>query len=73
MDHPSMLDGDNRNNFVNVPWDCSRPAAQAARDRVLSEGGVLTDEERQRLQAAVLQLATTGGGTTGRLGPAAEA
>lgn len=42
-------------------------AAQAARKRLLTPGGRMTDEERQRIRQMLSSLAPTGGGTTGNL------
>ena len=54
-DHPTLLDGGNINNYVEVIGNMSDPNINAARDRLLSEEGLLEDGERstlvQRLQA----------------------
>lgn len=40
---------------------------QAARQRLLTPGGRLTEEERQRIQQALSAMPLNGGGTTGNL------
>lgn len=49
-----------------MPCACPH-VPQAARQRLLAPGGKLTDEERQRIQEAVLAMPLNGGGTTGNL------
>ena len=46
-EHPLMKDGDNLNNFVEVP---GRPEGAAVRSRLLREGGDFTEKERRSLQ-----------------------
>ena len=48
-DHPTVLDGDSLNNYVSVSGDMSNPGVNAARERLLTEGGLLRDGERERL------------------------
>lgn len=46
-DHPTFLDGDNINNYIEVMGNTTDPKLRAARDRILSEEGQMTDAERQ--------------------------
>lgn len=48
-DHPTFLDGDNINNYVEVMGNQSDPKINAARERLLSEEGHMTDAERQTI------------------------
>ena len=48
-DHPTLLDGNSLNNYVSVSGDMSNPGTNAARERLLTEGGLLRDGERERL------------------------
>ncbi|KAL4443451.1 hypothetical protein ABPG75_011188 [Micractinium tetrahymenae] len=64
---PTRMDGDNMNNWVAVPYSNTAPDVQAARQRLLSPGGRLPDEERQRIQEALTAMPLNGGGTTGNL------
>ncbi|KAI7843358.1 hypothetical protein COHA_003054 [Chlorella ohadii] len=68
---PTRLDGDNLNNWVAVPYANQAPEVQAARQRLLTPGGRLTDEERSRIRQLLSKLEPTGGGTTGNLSAAA--
>jgi hypothetical protein len=43
---------------------------QAARERILTPGGRLTEDEVARIREAVLALPLNGGGTTGNLSAA---
>lgn len=45
-DHPTLDDGGNINNYVEVVGNISNPKINAARDRLLSEGGLLESGER---------------------------
>lgn len=45
----------------------ARPVLQEARQRLLTPGGRLTDEERSRIRQLLSVLEPTGGGTTGNL------
>ena len=45
--HPTILDGDNINNYVEVMGNMTDPKVNAARDRLLSEAGYLTGEEQR--------------------------
>ena len=45
-DHPTLVDGGNINNYVEVMGNTSDPHVNAARKRLLSEGGKLMSEER---------------------------
>ena len=45
-DHPTLDDGGNINNYVEVVGNMSNPKINAARDRLLSEDGLLESEER---------------------------
>ncbi|KAK9846581.1 hypothetical protein WJX81_006986 [Elliptochloris bilobata] len=49
-DHPTFMDGETLNNYVEVAGDCSDPGAAAVRARLLSEEAPLTDTERARLE-----------------------
>ena len=46
-DHPLMKDGDNLNNYVEVP---GRPEGAGIRSRLLREGGDFIEKERRSLQ-----------------------
>lgn len=48
-DHPTLDDGGNINNYVEVMGNMSNPKINAARDRLLSEDGLLESEERDAL------------------------
>ena len=48
-DHPTVLDGDSLNNYISVSGDMSDPGVNAARERLLTEGGLLKEGERERL------------------------
>ena len=45
-----MQDGEHTNNYVEVVSSSKDPGAVEARERILSEGGTLTAEERRRLE-----------------------
>lgn len=45
-DHPTLDDGGNINNYVEVVGNTSDPKVNAARKRLLSEDGMLESEER---------------------------
>ena len=45
-DHPTLDDGGNINNYVEVVGNTSDPKINAARNRLLSEDGLLESEER---------------------------
>lgn len=45
-DHPTFNDGGNINNYVEVVGNMSNPKINAARERLLSEDGLLESEER---------------------------
>lgn len=53
-DLPTLFDGENTNNIVDVVPNGLSDAQLVARKRVLREGGRLTKEEAQRLRAFVL-------------------
>ena len=44
-DHPTLVDGDAINNYVEVVGNMSNPKINAARARLLSEDGLLEQEE----------------------------
>ncbi len=48
-----MQDGDNINNYIEVLGDVSDPDTNRSRDRLLSEGGELTDAERAALRKLI--------------------
>lgn len=48
-DHPTLLDGGNINNYVEVMGNMSNPKINAARERLLSEQGLLEQEERETI------------------------
>ncbi len=48
-DHPTLLDGDSINNYVEVVGNMSDPKINAARARVLSEEGLMEQEERETI------------------------
>ena len=50
LTHVFTQDGDNVNNYIEVVGDVSDPRIVEARKRLLSEGGCLTDAERQQLR-----------------------
>ena len=52
------------------PPACPPGPAQEARQRLLTPGGRLTPEEVERIQAALLAMEPTGGGSTGNLSSA---
>jgi hypothetical protein len=64
---PTRMDGDNMNNWVAVPYANQARDVQEARQRLLTPGGRLTDEERSRIRQLLSELQATGGGTTGNL------
>ena len=45
-DHPTLDDGGNINNYVEVVGNVSNATINTARDRLLSEDGLLESEER---------------------------
>lgn len=55
VDHMTMLDGDNVNNFVLVQEPDKGPEVAAARQRLRS-GGNFTEQEAQALKAALAEL-----------------
>lgn len=48
-DHPTFLDGDTINNYIEVMGNMSDSKINAARDRLLSEEGHMTEDERQAI------------------------
>ena len=48
-DHPTLLDGGNINNYVEVMGNMSNPKINAARNRLLSEEGLMEEEERNTI------------------------
>ena len=48
-DHPTLLDGGNINNYVEVMGNMSNPQINAARNRLLSEEGLMEEEERNTI------------------------
>ncbi|CAL8461831.1 g1362 [Coccomyxa elongata] len=50
-DHPTFTEGDHTNNYVDVISTSTDPAAEEARERLLSESGTLTSGERQKIEA----------------------
>ena len=48
-DHPTLLDGGNINNYVEVMGNMSNPKINAARERLLSEEGLMEKEERDNI------------------------
>ena len=48
-DHPTLDDGGNINNYVEVMGNMSSPEINAARNRLLSEEGLLETAERDSL------------------------
>lgn len=52
-DLPTFVDGDNVNNYEDVYAAGLSEAAEAARKRILADGGVLTAAEQERLLAYV--------------------
>lgn len=48
-DHPTLLDGDSINNYVEVMGNMSNPKINAARARLLSEEGLMEQEERETI------------------------
>ncbi|KAK9909066.1 hypothetical protein WJX75_006695 [Coccomyxa subellipsoidea] len=49
-DHPTFTEGDHTNNYVDVSSTTTSPAADEARERLMSETGSLIPEERQKLE-----------------------
>ena len=47
--HPTLLDGGNINNYVEVMGNMSNPKINAARNRLLSEEGLMEEEERNTI------------------------
>lgn len=45
-----MQEGDHTNNYVEVVNPVVDPAADKARERLMSEDGTLTAEERQKIE-----------------------
>lgn len=45
-----MQEGDHTNNYVDVSSTTTSPAADEARERLMSETGSLIPEERQKLE-----------------------
>ena len=54
-DHPTFLDGDNINNYIEVMGNMSDPKINAARERLLSEEGQMTDSERHAINDKLRQ------------------
>ncbi len=48
-DHPTLLDGGNINNYVEVMGNMSNPMINAARVRLLSEEGLMEPKERETI------------------------
>ena len=48
-DHPTLLDGDSINNYVEVVGNMSNSKINAARQRLLSEEGLMEQEERDTI------------------------
>lgn len=48
-DHPTLLDGASINNYVEVMGNMSYPKINAARNRLLSEEGMMKVEERDTI------------------------
>ncbi len=46
-----MQEGDHTNNYVDVISTETSPAADEARERLMSETGNLTPEEREKLES----------------------
>lgn len=46
----AMQEGDHTNNYVDVISTTTSPAADKARERLMSETGSLTPDERQKLE-----------------------
>lgn len=61
-DHPTLRDGDNVNNYVEVAYSSSDPEEWMARERILTSGTKLTDEEIERLRHIVLTELKSNGG-----------
>jgi len=48
-DHPTLLDGDSINNYVEVVGNMSNSKINAARQRLLSEEGLMEQKERETI------------------------
>lgn len=51
-----LQDGENLNNYVEVLGDASVPEKAAMRQRLLSEAGTLTGEEKLQIQKQIAGL-----------------
>ena len=45
-----VQEGEHTNNYVEVEGSSKDPAVAKARERILSEDSILTDEERRRIE-----------------------
>lgn len=56
MDHMTMIDGDNLNNYIIVPDEDLGPEVAAARRRLRAPGGDLTSEEALRIKSKLEEM-----------------